>query len=174
MSYPTAGQTPVYSNWPVSADPGARVVRADPVAAVLLIIGGGAGIAQLLVPWRTGVDIGSSTGWQLFQSIKQMLSSVGFSYTFAAYAILAVAVVGVAMVLLGVMMLLPLDHRPAGIVGVVAAVIALVCAVWWVFWGPMGGDLASTFKDAGVGWYLFLVAGIIGVIGAIKSLVSSS
>jgi hypothetical protein len=77
------------------------------------------------------------------------------------------------MVLLGVLMLLPLDHRPAGIVAVVAGVIGVVCAVWWVFWGPVGDDLAERFRYAWIGWYMFLVAGIVGLIGAIKSLISA-
>ncbi|HET8588010.1 MAG TPA: hypothetical protein VFM01_00140 [Nakamurella sp.] len=175
MSYPSSpAPTQSYGNWPVNSYPRDRAVRADVVAAVLLIVGGGAGIAQLWVPWmNAGVENGTTTGWQFFQGIKRMMPGVGFSYTFAAYAILAVAVVGVAMVLLGVLMLLPLDHRPAGIVAVVAGVIGVVCAVWWVFWGPVGDDLAERFRYAWIGWYLFLVAGIVGLIGAIKSLVSA-
>ena len=53
----------------------------------------------------------------------------------------------------------------------VAAIIALICAGWWAFWGPTGG-ISFAFQHAGIGWYLFLVAGVLGLIGAVKSLIA--
>lgn len=173
MAYPN-GPAQTYGNWPVGSDVGRRLLSADPVAAVLLILGGLACLVQLFVPWtRTTADSGTGTGWQLFQALKKQLPGLGFSYTFAAYALIAVAVVGVAMVLLGGIMFAPIDHRPPGIVALLAAVIAIVCAGWWAFWGPTGG-ISDMFSRAGVGWYLFIVGGVVGLIGAIKSLVSGT
>lgn len=172
MAYPS-GPAQAYGNWPVSSDVGRRLLRADAVAGILLILGGLAGLVQLFVPWASATPGGVfSTGWQKFQALKSALPGVGFSYTFAAYALIAVAVVGVAMVLLGGVMFAPIDHRPPGIVALLAAVIAIVCAGWWVFWGP-AGSISELFSRAGVGWYLFIAGGVIGLFGAIKSLVSA-
>ncbi len=173
MAYPGSYPASTYGNWPVASDTGQRALRADVAAFVLLLIGGAAGVAQLFVPWTSvSADTpGRSTGWQLFQIIKRAIPDQGFSFTFAAYAILAVAVVGVAMILFSIAMLFPIDHRPPAIVALLAAVIALVCAVWWTFWGPSGGA-SFLFKHAGVGWYLFLLSGVFGLAGAIKSLVT--
>jgi hypothetical protein len=173
MAYPGTPPAPTYGSWPVTSDTGARAVRADVAAFILLVLGGAAGITQLFVPWTSSSaeTPARSTGWQLFQIIKHAIPDQGFSFTFAAYAILTVAVVGVAMILLGVAMLFPIDHRPPGVVATVAAVIAVVCAGWWAFWGPTGG-IAFAFRHAGVGWYLFLLAGVIGLAGAIKSLLT--
>lgn len=175
MSYPTsAPQMPAYGQWPVESDPGDRAMRADIVAAVLLIVGGGAGIAQLWVPWLSGGGP-SAGGWDVFRSLKAALKLQGsFPETVGAYAVLAVVVVGVAMVLLGALMLAPLDHRPPGVVAVVAGVVGVLCAVWWVFWHAGTGDIGSMFSSGGIGWYLFLGAGLVGLIGAIKALVSST
>lgn len=176
MSYPGSYPAPSYGSWPVSSDTGGRAVRADVAAFILLLVGGAAGIGQLFVPWyASSADLpGRHAGWQIFQSVKQGIPGLGFSYTFAAYAILAVAVVGVAMVLLGVAMLFPIDHRPLGVVAMVAAAIGLICAVWWAFWAPPAGihSIGERFADAGIGWYLFLTSGLVGLIGAIKSLVT--
>lgn len=175
MAYPGSYPASSYGSWPVTSDTGSRAVRADIAAFILLLIGGGAGIVQLFVPWRSSSadSPGGYTGWQFFRIIKPSLPALGFSYTFAVYAILAVVVVGVAMVLLSTAMLAPIDHRPPGVVAAVAAVIALVCAIWWTFWGPSGGidSIGDRFQGAGIGWYLFLAAGPVGLIGAIKSLV---
>jgi hypothetical protein len=173
MAYP--GSYPATSgSWPVPSDTGAGSLRADVAAFVLLLLGGAAGIAQLMVPWTSGStdSPGRSTGWEFFQIIKQAVPDRGFSLTFAGYAILAVAVVGVAMVLLGIAMLFPIDHRPPGIVALLASLIAVICAGWWVFWGPMGG-VGFAFRHAGIGWYLFIAAGLLGLVGGIKSLVTS-
>jgi hypothetical protein len=175
MSYPTSTpQMPSYGQWPVMSDPGDRAVRSDVVAAVLLILGGGAGIAQLWVPWLRGAG-GDAGGWDLFQSLKAALRvQGGVAPTLGAYAVLAVMVLGVALVLLGVLMLLPLDHRPPGVVAIVAALIAVLCAVWWVFWHGGTGDLGSLFSTGWIGWYLFLVSGLVALAGAVKGLVSST
>ncbi len=175
MSYPiSAPQAPGYGTWPVASDPGDRAVRADIAAAVLMFLGGAAGIAQLWVPWARGV-LGSSTaytGWDLFQGLKVSIrGGAGFSTVLGAYSVLAVVVLGVALVLLGVLTLLPLDHRPPGIVAVVAGLVGVLCAVWWVFWHLGAGDVGTMFSAGWIGWYLFLVSGLLGLIGAIKALV---
>lgn len=173
MTYPTSpAPMPARGEWPVESDPGDRAIRADVVAAVLLIIGGGAGIAQLWVRWT---DITGSTGWNLFQGLKLSIrGGAGFATTVGAYSVLAVVVLGVAMLLLGVLMLLPVDHRPPGVVAVVAGLLGVLCAVWWVFWHGGAGDIGSLFSAGWIGWYLFLVSGLIGLIGAIKALVAST
>lgn len=175
MTYPTSPAA-TYGQWPVTSDPGDRATRADGLAATLLILGGAAGIAQLWVPWTRAVA-GSPghSGWDFFQALKLAVTGgAGFAATVGAYAILAVVVLGVAMVLLGVMMLLPLDHRPPGVVAVVAGVVAVLCALWWLFWHGGGGGIGTVFASATVGWYLFLLAGLVGTIGAIRALVGST
>ena len=175
MSYPiSAPQVPAPGRWPVASDTEDRATRPDAVAAVLMILGGAAGIAQLWVPWLSDSGVGA-TGWDVFQSIKSGLSvQGGVAPTFGAYAVLAVVVLGVALVLLGVLMLVRLDHRPPGIVAMLAGLLGVLCAVWWVFWHGGAGDLGAMFSTGGVGWYLFLVSGLVGLIGAIKALVSAT
>jgi hypothetical protein len=175
MSYPiSAPQVPAPGRWPVTSDSDDRATRPDVVAAVLMIVAGAAGIAQLWVPWlRDGAA--SATGWDVFQNLKQGLDvHRGFAPTIGAYAVLAVVVLGVALVLLGVLMLVRLDHRPPGIVAVLAGLLGVLCAVWWVFWHGGAGELGQMFSTGWIGWYLFLVSGLLGLVGAIKALVSST
>lgn len=175
MTYPTRpAQMSGPGSWPVESDPGDRAVRPDVLAAVLLVLGGAAGIAQLWVPWlrATGASAG---GWDIFQVLKAGLTvQGGVAPTLGAYAVLAVAVVGVALVLLGVLVLLPIDHRPPAVVAVVAGVLGVLCAVWWVFWHGGDGDIGRLFSTGWIGWYLFLAAGLVGLIGAIRALVAST
>lgn len=175
MTYPTSpAPMPTQAPWPVDSYPGDRAVRADIPAAVLLIVGGAAGIVQFWLPWR-GASGGNGTGSDAFEALKAALRVHGsFTQTVGAYAILAVVVLGVALLLLGVLMLLPLDHRPPGVVAVVAAALAVLCAVWWVFWHSGSGDISSAFSTGWFGWYLFLASGVVGLAGAIKALVSST
>ncbi len=77
------------------------------------------------------------------------------------------------MVLLGVAMFAPIDHRPLGTVGLLFALGATVLAGWWVLdtWDARGG-LGQILDTALPGWYLFLLSGPVGVIGSIKALVT--
>ena len=171
MAYSYSGPAPAYEPWPVSSDTGAPALRAEILSAVFLFVAGACGIVQLFVPWVSSPDVGSPTGWQSFQALKQILPAVGFSYTFAAYAIFAVVVVGVAFLAIGAAMLFPIDHRPPGIVAAFGALVAVACAVWWAFWGPNGG-VSSAFSHGSVGWYLFLATGVLGAVGSIRAIVA--
>ncbi len=141
----------------------------------MLIVGGGIGIAQLWLPWLAHGGV-STTGWDTFSELKAVLSSGGGAATaFGGYAILAVVVTGVASALLGIMMLLPLDHRPPAVIALVTALVALLCALYWLLWhGGSSTTLGDLFGAATVGWYLFLLSGLVALVGAAKALASST
>jgi hypothetical protein len=147
--------------------------RADPVAGLILVLAGAFGIVQLVLPWMaigSGLP-GSFTGWQLFKTGRDQ--ALDLSSTIATYALPGVAIAGVAMVLLGLAMFAPIDHRPLGTVGLLFALAATVAAGWWVLdtWDARGGP-GQILDTALPGWYLFVLSGPLGLIGSIKALVT--
>ncbi len=166
------------ASWPVRSDPGQRPPRADLFAALLCVLSGAAAVGQLFLSWSsvvTGVGLrdadGGITGWERYESAR---TGAGLSTgdTITAYSIVGTALAGVALVLLGLALLLPVDHRPFGAVGLVLSGGALAAAVWWLARGHLtfNQSVGDLFAHAGPGWYLFLVAGPIGLFGASKAL----
>jgi len=150
-----------------------EVPRADPIAALILVVAGLMGVLQLLLPWLAiGAGLpGSFTGWQLFRAGRDQ--ALDLSSMVATYALPTVAVAGVALVLLGLAMFAPIDHRPLGFVGLIFGLLATVAAVWWVLdTRDARGGIGQILSDAMLGWYLFLVAGPLGVVGSIKAMVT--
>jgi hypothetical protein len=147
--------------------------RADPLAGLTLVLAGVMGVMQLVLPWLAigGGLPGSFTGWQLFRAGRDQ--ALDLSSTLATYAMPTVAVAGLAMALLGLAMFAPIDHRPLGLVGLLFALVATVAAGWWVLdtWDARGG-IGQILDDALAGWYLFLTAGPVGVVGSVKALVT--
>lgn len=147
--------------------------RADPAAGLILVLAGALGMLQLVLPWIAigGGLSGSLTGWQLFKTGRDQ--ALDLSSTIATYALPGVAIAGVAMVLLGLAMFAPIDHRPLGTVGLLFALAATVLAGWWVLdtWDVRGG-LGQILGTVLPGWYLFLVSGPLGLVGSIKALVT--
>ncbi|GGM11928.1 hypothetical protein [Nakamurella endophytica] len=157
--------------------PARGVPRADPLAAVVTVLGGVLGILQLLLSWTSvapsvGLPIeGGVTGWNVFRS-AQAAASLSVSSAVSAYSVVGVGVAGGAVVLLGLALLTPVDHRPLGAVALLLSLGMVAAAVWWLARAHslLGRSLGQVFSVAGPGWYLFLVAGLVGVGGAAKAL----
>jgi hypothetical protein len=148
-------------------------VTADPIAGVLLILAGTAGILELLLPWRPAVkalpSYSSLTGWDLFVIGRSQALSAGD--TLALYSVLGVAVVGGACLLLGLAMFAPIDHHPLGAIALLCSVVSIGGAIWWILQNRTAvGGIGTLFGQGEFGFYLFLAAGVIGLAGAIKAL----
>ncbi len=140
-----------------------RVPPADVPAAVLLLVGGVAAIAQLVLPWFT-TDSGSSSGWKLYYGTAHH----GLTAVVSAYAIVIAALAGAVMVAGGIAVAANIGpRRPIGTVCLVAALVEAACMVWWLGLGPF--TLADAFGSGNVGWYAFLLAGVVGAFGAGKA-----
>jgi hypothetical protein len=163
--------------WPVTSDQG-DPPRPDVLAALLSIVAGAAALGQLFLSWSsmvTGVGLqaaaGGITGWQRYQAARTG-AALSTSDTVTAYSVVGAAFAGAALILLGLAMLTPIDHRPLGLVALLVSVASLGCALWWLVRGhhTFNQSVSDLFTHAGPGWYLFLVAGPIGVLGAAKAL----
>jgi len=164
--------------WPVKGDMGLRAPRPDVLAAVLTMIAGAAGLGQLFLSWTSivsGVGLqdagGGVTGWERFLAARTG-ASLSVSDFITAYSVVGTALAGGALLLLGLAMFLPVDHRPLGAVALFLAAGMFVAALWWLIQGhsTFNQSVADLFVHAGLGWYLFLVAGPIGILGSIKAL----
>jgi len=167
-------------SWPITSDVGVRPPRADLLAALLTVIAGAAGLAQLALSWSsviTGVGLtdasGGITGWQRYQA-SRALSALSLSDTATAYSIIVAAMAGAALVLLGLTMLAPLDHRPLGFAALLLSLAMMAGALWWLLRGhqTFNQSISDLFVHGGPGWYVFLIAGPVGVLGSAKALVT--
>lgn len=174
MTYPGGAGAQAFGSWPITSDPGPQSTRADPVAGIILLVAGVAGVAQLFLSWTSrvlGVGLpGEITGWQWFKAAKE-LGPADLGASIAAYSGLLVAVGGGALVLLALAMFAPINHRPLGAAGLLLSVAATGAALCWVLHNrsSLGGFGAMT-ESAELGWFLFLSSGLIGVIGSLKAL----
>ncbi len=165
-------------SWPVKADQGPADPRPDVLAGLITVIAGAFGVGQLLLSWTSvvsGVGLqdanGGVTGWERFLAARTGASlSVGDFIT--AYAVVGTALAGAALLLLGLAMWLPIDHRPLGAVALALSIGATAAALWWLIRGhhTFNQTVADLFVHAGAGWYLFLVTGPIGIVGSVKAL----
>jgi hypothetical protein len=155
-----------------------RTPRADPIAAALLLVAGAIGSWQLLLPWRTttggsaGTDGGvPTTGWQVYRLLRA-IPDPGGDLRAATYSVLGVAVGGGALIVLGLTMMLAINHRPLGLASLLISLLCLLGAGWLLVRARTIFDvgLFSLFAQAQVGWYLFLCAGLLGVLGSWKAL----
>ena len=161
MSQPTATTERVAALEPRT--PAAGTGRPGAAAAVLLLVGGVLGIVQLVLPWFS-TNGRSTTGWQQYYNTAHP----GFGGGVSAYAIIIAALAGIVMLLAGLAVLArPGLGRAVGTVALVAALVEVACMVWWLGLGPV--TLKDAFGSAGIGWYCFLVAGIVGAFGAGKA-----
>ena len=165
-------------SWPVTSDQGPRPPRADVLAAALTVLAGAAGVLQLLLSWSSvvsGVGLrdtdGRITGWERYQSARAG-AALSTGDTITAYSVLGTALAGAALVLLGLAMLAPIDHRPLAVVGLVVSLGALCADVWWLARGhnTFNQSVTDLFTHASAGWYLFLIAGPLGTVGSLKAL----
>jgi hypothetical protein len=159
--------------------------RADVMGAVLLIIAGVAGVAQLLLPWRTvtvgpvnsagtgaaAVDGGSITGWQIYRLIRAV-PGPGADLSVVMYTVLGAAVGGGALILLGLAMMMPVNHRPLGLAALLISILLVLGSCWMLVRARSIFDmgLSGLFDHAQIGWYTFLACGVLGLIGALKAL----
>lgn len=161
----------------VSAMPGARPVRADPIAAIALVLAGGAGIWQLLTTWLTvgpaapGGGPAEPTGWQVYRALRA-LSTPAPELRWATLAVLGCAVAGGALIALGLAMLAPINHRPLGVAALLLSLLSMAGALWVVVHARPVVDLGvfGLFGQASVGFYLFLGSGLLGLLGAGKAI----
>jgi hypothetical protein len=165
-------------SWPVKSDIGPQPPRADFVAALLTTLAGAAGLGQVFLSWSstvTGVGLqdtsGGITGWDRYQAARAG-GGMSVSDTVTAYSVVGCALAGAALVLLGLAMLTPVDHRPLGTVSLLLSTVAVGAAAWWMVRGhhTFNQSFSELFTHAGPGWYLFLVAGPIGLLGSARAL----
>lgn len=155
---------------PVRTSP---TVAVDPIAGLLLIVSGAAGVLELLLPWRPAVralpGYGSLTGWDFFVLGRGQALSAGD--TLALYTVLGVALAGGACVLLGLAMFAPIDHHPLGAIALLSSVASIGGALWWVLRNrSSAGGIGAVLAQGQIGFFLFLGAGFVGLAGAIKAL----
>lgn len=148
------------------------LVSADPIAAILLVLGGAAGVIGMLLPWLPAdprLASGSKTGWDLFVIGRAQDLPVG--QWLAVYAVLATAVAGGACLLLGLAMLSRVDHHPLGAVAMLLGFGAIAALLWWTYdrQRTLGG-LGTLFGQIHTGWYLAAASGLLAVAGAIRAL----
>ena len=158
--------------------------RADVLGAVLLIAGGVAGVAQLFLPWRT-VTVGPAgpvgpaaagddaaiTGWQIYRLIRAV-PGPGADLSVVMYTVLGAAVGGGALILLGLAMMMPINHRPLGLAALLISILLILGSCWMLVRARSIFDvgLSGLFDQAQIGWYLFLACGVLGLIGALKAI----
>lgn len=156
------------------AAPRPRVaVAPDYFAGLMLIVGGLAGVLELLLPWTPAVEklprYGSLTGWD--KLVIGSSQSLSVADTVALYSVLAVAIAGGACIVLGLAMFTQIDHQPFGAIALLLSVLSIGGVVWWVLRSRQAaGGLGPMLTNAQVGWYLFAISGVICLIGAIKAL----
>jgi hypothetical protein len=156
-----------------------RAPRADPLAAAVLLVAGAIGVWQLLLPWRTtavapgGSDHGnvSTTGWQVYRFLRA-IPDPDAELRVAMFSVLGVAVGGGALIVLGLTMMMPINHRPLGLAGLLISGLSVLGACWMLIRARTIFDvgLFGLFAQAQLGWYLFLSAGLLGLIGSWKAL----
>lgn len=160
-----------------------RAPRPDPLAAALLLIAGAIGLWQLLLPWRTipatggtEADSGSTgavstTGWQLYRLLRAIPDPTT-DIRVATFAVLGVAVAGGGLILLGLTMMMSINHRPLALAALLLSLLSIAAAGWLLIKVRVVFELGLVgfLGQAQLGWYLFLAAGLLGVIGSWKAL----
>jgi len=154
-----------------------RAPRADPIAAAILLLAGALGIWQLLLPWRSiavdpsGTGTVSTTGWQVYRVLRAVPDPPG-DLRAAMFSVLGVAVGGGALIVLGLAMMLSINHRPLGVAALLVSVLSILGACWMLIRtrAIFEVGLFNLFAQAQLGWYLFLAAGFLGLVGSWKAL----
>ena len=135
-------------------------------------------MAQLFLPWRTVTvgpvgaapspagDDGAITGWQIYRLIRAV-PGPGADLSVVMYTVLGAAVGGGALILLGLAMMMPINHRPLGLAALLISILLILGSCWMLVRARSIFDvgLSGLFDQAQIGWYLFLACGVLGVIG---------
>jgi hypothetical protein len=143
----------------------------------MLLLAGALGIWQLLLPWRTitvdpsGSGEVSTTGWQVYRVLRAVPDPDG-DLRAAMFSVLGVAVGGGALIILGLTMMLAINHRPLGLAALLVSVLSILGACWMLVRARAIFDvgLFNLFAQAQLGWYLFLAAGFLGLVGSWKAI----
>lgn len=140
---------------------------ADPWASLLLILAGVAALIQLVLPWRSA----QAGGWTFYRALHD-LPDPTFELVLGRYVVLGVAGAGLALVLLGLLTLLPVDHRPFGTVALLVSGFCVLGSVFLLARARtfFGVGLSGLFDQAQPGFFLLLAAGLMGLAGAFKAL----
>jgi len=151
--------------------------RADPVAAVLLLIAGFFGLIQYAV---SGFPIGQSqpvggsvlSGKQLLATLSVYTRDATAAASVTRIAILVAAVGGAALVALGLCCLLPVNHRPFGTVALIISLAAVAATVWMLAQAEqvLGSPMSALLSLDNPGWYLMAATSVVGLFGAIRAL----
>lgn len=158
-------------SWPVTADRSVRRYgpRADIAAAVLLLIAGTCGLLQFLAAGYPFIDLNSGaastiSGSDLLQGFAPIDTSSELTVTRIALVVATVS--GGAMILLALGTLLPINHRPLGLVGLILALATAAAATWLVV--QSGSELPTLVGS--LGWLWMAATALIGIFGSIKAL----
>lgn len=147
-------------------------VRPDFFAALMMIVGGGAALIGVLLPWKTDSTIPSAvTGWSY---VTLVLGSGDGSQTgqlVAAYGVLGTLVAGGACILLGIAAVLPLTHQPLGAVALLLGLAVVGAILWWSQENQRSvGGFGALLSAVGPGWFLAAASGPVILVGAIRAL----
>ena len=140
--------------------------RSNVPAAILLAGGGLAGVLQFFLPWIdsmgqtvNGMDITKAAG------AASQFGSGSSNATLIQIGIFAVLIGGALALFAGVALFVPMrDRKVLGALSLVLSIAMIVSAVFWLTAGTANPDSTS------VGYYLFLGAGAIAMIGSIVAL----
>jgi hypothetical protein len=151
--------TPQYSTQPVV------VRRPDAVAGLLLLLAGIAAAISLILDWVPGTDL---TGWDLLRRGFDTLGE-GFGEIFdtGIWQPMAIILGGGVLFVLGLLALLPArTHRVLGVLALV--VTGLVIAGVLV---PLA-DAGFDFSDFELGFWFAIAVAVLGLLGALKALLT--
>jgi hypothetical protein len=154
--------------------------RADPVGFLLLLVAGLCGLLPLVLPWvplpdalleARGLRLSSASGWQLVQVLAG-IDGGGLDVLGLRILLIGVAAGGAALVLLSMLMLLPMSHRPVGTAALVVSIGSLAAASWLFVRATtlFGENAGAVLSGAEVGFWLFVATGAVALFGAVKAL----
>ena len=152
--------TPQYSTTPV------KIRRADPLAALLLILAGIAAGVSLLLSWLPRDD---SQGLDILKLGFRTISDEGWGEFFSSgmWQPLAVMLGGGVLFVLGLLMLVPArSHR---FLGLVALLVSFAAAAGVLV--PLA-DQNWKLGDFRVGFYFAIAVAVLGILGSLKALLT--
>jgi hypothetical protein len=150
---------PQYSAAPIA------VKRQDPVAALFLLVAGLFAGISLLLPWLADDDV---TGLTLVKNAFTTLGDgVGELIGTGYIQPLTIVLGGVVLFLLGVLLLAPArSHRLVGLLALVVALLVTMAVL--VPLAAAGWDLGAF----GIGFWFAIAVAVLGLLGALKALVT--